>query len=267
MSFNVSKALEAVNGYLSEVDSLLRLFFDEGMDAKDGLRIRLEHFIAFTFPDGKERLKNFRSSFPMQVSTSSHVATEDEMQEEYEQDLKVMRDNLLAYKEEMQLKEPKGTKPSKIDKSVVNSSLIEKETVERMFDDIITHPLIKEASQNHFKNGEYRPAVLDAMIGLEVMIKEKANYPKDNAGKELSGVRLMHRVFDPDRPILNWCKGEHQIERDELEGYKFIFAGAMQGIRDTKAHAIFEISPVRALKLLTLATLLAELVDASEVIA
>jgi len=38
----------------------------------------------------------------------------------------------------------------------------------------------------------------------------------------------------------------------------------MQGIRDPKAHAIFQIRPMRALKLLTLATLLAELVDASE---
>ena len=263
MSFNVSKALEAVDGYLSEVDSLLSLFFQEGMDEKEGLRIRLEHFVAFTFPDGKERLKNFRSSFPLQVYTSSHVVTEDEMQEEYEQDLKVMRDNLLAYKEELQLKMPTDKKPNSNDKSEGKNSLDEKVTAQRMFDDIITHPLIRQASEKHFKNEQYRPAVLDAMIRLEVMIKEKAKYPEDNKGCELSGVRLMHRVFDSDKPILNWHLGYSQIERDELEGYKHIFAGAMQGIRDPKAHAIFEISPMRALKLLTLATLLAELVDES----
>jgi uncharacterized protein (TIGR02391 family) len=102
------------------------------------------------------------------------------------------------------------------------------------------------------------------MISLEVMIKEKAKYPADNKGKELSGVSLMHKVFDSDNPILSWCKDTRQIDRDELEGYKHIFAGAMQGIRDPKAHAIFQISAMRALKLLTLATLLAELVDASE---
>lgn len=133
-----------------------------------------------------------------------------------------------------------------------------------LFANLITHPKIKQASQNQFKNEQYRLAVLDAMISLEVMIKEKAKYPADNKGKELSGVPLMHKVFDPDNPILSWRKDTRQIDRDELEGYKHIFAGAMQGIRDPKAHAIFQISPMRALKLLTLATLLAELVDASE---
>ena len=136
----------------------------------------------------------------------------------------------------------------------------------RSFDDIISHPLIKQASQDHFKNKVYRTAVLDAMIRLEEMVKEKAKFPKDNRDRELSGVPLMHRVFDADNPILSWCKGSRQIERDELEGYKHIFAGAMQGIRDPKAHSIFEIKPMRALKLLTLATLLAELVDASKYI-
>ena len=140
----------------------------------------------------------------------------------------------------------------------------EKDTIDRLFDNLITHPKINQASQKQFKNGEYRHAVLDAMISLEVMIKEKAKYPADNKGKELSGVALMHKVFDSDNPILSWCKDTRQIDRDELEGYKHIFAGAMQGIRDPKAHAIFQISPMRALKLLTLATLLAELVDASE---
>lgn len=264
MAFDIKKALEAVDGYLSEVDWLLGLFFQEGLDAQASLRIRIEHFIAFTFPDGKERLKNFKSSFPMRVYVSGHVATEDEMQEEYEQDLRVIRDNLLAYKEELQLKMPVDTKRNKTKKIEQTKSLSEQEAAKRIFDSIITHPLIKEASESHFKNGTFRPAVLDAMIRLEEMIKEKAKFPKGNRGKELSGVALMHRVFDPDKPILNWCKGDRQIERDELEGYKHIFAGAMQGIRDPKAHAIFEISPMRAVKLLTLATLLAELVDASE---
>lgn len=95
-------------------------------------------------------------------------------------------------------------------------------------------------------------------------MKEKARYPKDNSGKELSGTRLMHFVFDANKPVLSWCKNERQTEKDELEGYKLIFAGTMQGIRDPKAHAVFQIDPMRALKLLTLVSLLAELVDASE---
>jgi uncharacterized protein (TIGR02391 family) len=132
-----------------------------------------------------------------------------------------------------------------------------------LFDAIITHPKINEVSSVHFKNGNYRSAVLDAAIKLEVMVKEKANYPKNNTGTELSGARLMHFVFDSNNPILSWCKDTRQVDKDELEGYKLIFAGTVLGIRDPKAHAIFEIKPMRALKLLTLITLLAELVDAS----
>jgi uncharacterized protein (TIGR02391 family) len=141
----------------------------------------------------------------------------------------------------------------------------ERKIAENMFEQIITHPQIKEVSNFLFKTGNYRNAVLDAAIRLEVMIKEKTDYPKDNKGKELSGVSLMHKVFDSTNPILSWRKNETQIEKDELEGYKFIFAGTVLGIRDPKAHAIFEISPMRALKLLTLITLLAELVDASKI--
>jgi uncharacterized protein (TIGR02391 family) len=135
-----------------------------------------------------------------------------------------------------------------------------------LFEQIITHPKIKEVSSVHFKNGNYRSAVLDAAIRLEEMVKQKSNYPKDNKGGELSGVKLMHKVFDSTNPIISWCKNETQIGKDELEGYKLIFAGTVLGIRDTKAHAIFEISPMRALKLLTLITLLAELVDASKIV-
>lgn len=154
-------------------------------------------------------------------------------------------------------------RPDDLDK-IKKESPNKKDTADRLFDNLITHPKIKQASQNHFKNKEYKIAVLEAMISLEVMIKEKAKYPEDNRGKELSGVPLMHKVFDSKNPILNWRKYDRQVDKDELEGYKHIFAGAMQGVRDPKAHAIFQISPMRALKLLTLAELLAELVDASE---
>lgn len=149
----------------------------------------------------------------------------------------------------------------------LKSSHTSKVSVIDLFNSMVTHAQIKEASINHFKNGEYRSAVLDAAITLEEMVKQKAKVPKDNSGKELSGYRLMHAVFDVNKPILSWCKNERQIERDELEGYKLIFAGTVQGIRDPKAHAVFQIEPERALKLLTLVTLLAELVDASELIA
>ena len=150
---------------------------------------------------------------------------------------------------------------NKLDK---DKYLKEKSKVEKLFDELVTHPLIREVSRDHFRNEQYRNAVLDALIRLEEMIKEKAKFPKDNKGKELSGCPLIFKVFDFHKPILNWCSGDRQIEKDELSGYCYIMAGTFLGIRDPKAHAIFKSRPMRALQLLILATLLAEIVDASK---
>lgn len=140
----------------------------------------------------------------------------------------------------------------------------EKKKAEELFDKIITHRQIREASRDLFLSGNHRNAVLDAMIKIEEMVKEKAKHPKDNGGKELSGRTLMFKVFNPDDPLLKWSELQNQPEKDELAGYCQIFAGAMLGIRNPKAHAIFESRPIRALQLLHFATLLAEIIDASK---
>jgi len=140
----------------------------------------------------------------------------------------------------------------------------EKKKAEELFDKIITHRQIREASRDLFLSGKHRNAVLDAMIKIEEMVKEKAKHPKDNSGKELSGRALMFKVFNLDDPLLKWSELQNQPEKDELAGYCQIFAGAMLGIRNPKAHAIFESRPMRALQLLHFATLLAEIIDASK---
>jgi len=104
------------------------------------------------------------------------------------------------------------------------------------------------------------------MIELENMVKEKANFPKNNRDQNLSGVSLMHKVFDSKNPVLRLSSLERQAQIDEQEGYKSIMAGAMLGIRNPKAHMIFTLRPLRAIQLLQLATLLAERVDESEYI-
>jgi uncharacterized protein (TIGR02391 family) len=144
------------------------------------------------------------------------------------------------------------------------SLLKEKLKAEKMFDDIITNQEIKTVSRKLFMDTHYRNAVLDAMVQLEVTVKKKAKRPKDDQGKEISGCPLMRKVFDLNHPILKWSKLEDQYEKDELAGYGHIMAGAMQGIRDPKAHMIFAQRPLRALQLITLASLLADLVQASE---
>jgi uncharacterized protein (TIGR02391 family) len=78
------------------------------------------------------------------------------------------------------------------------------------------------------------------------MIKEKTNRPKDKNDKELSGINLMRHVFNPKNPLLRWNTLKTDVEKNEYEGYGHIFAGSVQGIRNPKAHSLFEQTPRRA---------------------
>lgn len=133
-----------------------------------------------------------------------------------------------------------------------------------LYDHLIDHPRIRRVSRPHWNNKEYRSAVLDAQIELENIVKARAKYPKDNRGNELSGTRLMHKVFDARNPILKWSDLDTRVLKDELEGYKLIFAGSVLGIRNPKAHLVFKQAPWRSLQVLLFTCLLAELVDGCE---
>lgn len=133
-----------------------------------------------------------------------------------------------------------------------------------LFEQLIDHPRIRKVSRSHWRNKQYRSAILDAQIELESMVKEKANYPKDNQGKELSGTKLMHKVFDVKKPTLKWSDLKTRVLQDELEGYKLIFAGSVLGIRNPNAHLVSEQAPWRSLQILVFTCHLAEIVDKSE---
>ncbi|MHA1828343.1 MAG: TIGR02391 family protein [Candidatus Heimdallarchaeaceae archaeon] len=130
-----------------------------------------------------------------------------------------------------------------------------------LYDQLIDHPRIREVSRPLWASKNYRSAVLDAQIELENLVKVKSKYPKDNRNHELSGTALMFKVFDVNNPLLKWSDLSTQVLKDELEGYKYLFVGAVMGIRNPKAHRVFKQTPWRALQLLVFTNLLAELVD------
>jgi uncharacterized protein (TIGR02391 family) len=72
---------------------------------------------------------------------------------------------------------------------------------------------------------------------VEEAFKFLANVVKGRAGQELrDGADLMLHVFNPDAPVLRLSRLRSTSERDEQTGYRFIFAGAMTGIRNPRAH-------------------------------
>jgi len=102
MSVNIDEATEKVAEYLSEAESLLAISYKEGTDRQWGLFTRVKNFVRLMFPDADKRIKDFR--LPATVEIGGREKTEAQKQEVYIAKVKVIRDHLLAYKEELDLR-------------------------------------------------------------------------------------------------------------------------------------------------------------------
>ena len=104
------------------------------------------------------------------------------------------------------------------------------------------------ASRKLFKDGHYARAVEEAFKCLNNLVKEKSKLP------DAHGAGLMRTAFSPQNPILKLNDLLSKSQQDEQQGYMDIFAGAMTGIRNPRAHEHELVDePEVALELLTLA--------------
>lgn len=113
------------------------------------------------------------------------------------------------------------------------------------------HPKVKEVSLNLFENGHYSEAIFECVKSLNIFVKEKANI--DN--KDLTNA--MSHIFGENNPIIKINNLSNQSEIDEQKGFKFLYMGAMTGIRNFKAHELGDIKdPNIALEYLAFLSLL-----------
>ena len=124
-----------------------------------------------------------------------------------------------------------------------------------LFDKMQFHPKVVEASRELFKDGHYRDAIYRAFV-------EVVNFVKRKAKSQLDGKKLMSTVFSPDNPIIRLNPLETQTDKDEQEGFMYLFMGAVQGIRNPKAHEnIIQNNPYIALQLIGFANLLIQTIS------
>jgi uncharacterized protein (TIGR02391 family) len=117
------------------------------------------------------------------------------------------------------------------------------------------HPRIQEAARPEWERGSRAAAVLEAFKAIEIRTRELV-------GGDESGQRLMSYAFGGDEPRLALNAGASLADQDEREGFKLIFMGAMTGVRNPKAHALFEhLDERRALDYLGFASLLMRRLD------
>ena len=122
------------------------------------------------------------------------------------------------------------------------------------------HAKIKSASQGLFKSKHYAEAVEAAFKEINAHVK---GIVKKATDEELDGARLMYKAFSLDQSIIRIADLSSVSGRDTQKGYMQIFAGAMTGIRNPKAHDNIKIDPKRAIHMLYLASLLMFKLDES----
>ena len=123
---------------------------------------------------------------------------------------------------------------------------------------VYIHPRIERVAREKYNHGFFADAVESAF--KEVNHRVKQIYLKQR-GEEKDGQDLMRTAFSPKDPVLTFEASGSTSAKNVQEGYMQIFAGAMQGIRNPKAHENQTISEDSAIKRLFLASLLMDKID------
>ncbi len=126
------------------------------------------------------------------------------------------------------------------------------------FEGLELHPRIAAVTDELYRNGHYRNAVLDAAVALVNFVKEKS------CRHDLDGAPLMRTVFSRNNPILAFNDLRDQSDLDEQEGMMHLFEGAVLALRNPRAHTLSDDSPEQALEYIAFLSLLAKQVERAQ---
>ena len=125
------------------------------------------------------------------------------------------------------------------------------------------HPDIKRVSKDKYIDGYYADAVESAF--KEINTRVKMIFSQKNPGERIpDGADLMNRVFSVNNPIIELDDLTNESGVNIQKGYMQMFAGAMTGIRNPKAHANIVITKEEALNSLFFASLLMYKIDKAQ---
>lgn len=117
------------------------------------------------------------------------------------------------------------------------------------------HPEVIRVASDLFTDGHYSQSIFEALKALERRVRAQS-------GVDLSGRDLMAQAFSGNPAPIHMSVEQGQSGRDEQEGFRLIFMGVIQGIRNPKGHELVEQDdPQRALEYLALASVLFRRLD------
>lgn len=117
------------------------------------------------------------------------------------------------------------------------------------------HPAVRQVADRYIEINRMEVAIFEAF-------KAVINRVKVMAGADGDGTGLMGQVFSDKDPVLLLADLATQTGKDIQNGYKFLFMGAAQGIRNPDAHEQFKaLGPEEGMEELALASLLMRKLD------
>ncbi len=111
----------------------------------------------------------------------------------------------------------------------VNASSDSDET--HPFDERNIHSKVSEASKSLFDDGHFSQAVFEAFKLVDKSVEEVS-------GLSETGRTLMMKAFSDSTPIIKLSNLSTTTEMNVQEGFKFIYAGAITGIRNPRGHEV-----------------------------
>lgn len=126
---------------------------------------------------------------------------------------------------------------------------------QKAFDNVTLHPRIDAAAAKLFRDGHYKQSVFEATIALQNAVKEKAHE------HVLDGTGLMEKIFNHKAPVLALTPCATQDEQNEQRGWMFLYAGAIQALRNPRGHSHDQDKPETALACLVFLSFLAQTLE------
>lgn len=95
----------------------------------------------------------------------------------------------------------------------------------------LLHPIVAAASLRHYQEADYRNAVLDGMLALSDLIRQRT-------GLQTDGKALATEAFSLARPKLIFSDLQTESGQNDQKGFMEMIGGAYTGIRNPKAHSL-----------------------------
>lgn len=97
------------------------------------------------------------------------------------------------------------------------------------FDERNIHSKLDEITRKLFDDGHYPQATFEAFKFIDKEVQELSKI-------EDSGRKLMMQAFNEASPKIKLTDLSNTSEKDEQEGFKYIFSGAVSAIRNPRGH-------------------------------